>query len=93
MAVKFEEDLANLTCVMESDKMSVKAKVDKAPGGYGFFRILFEKGQVPQELSGNYTSVQSARKAFVSYEAGMKETQAAKNERLAELREQRKNAE
>lgn len=90
MAVKYTEDLSNLTCEMESDKMTAKVNVVKAPGGYGFFKLQLSKGNLPEELTGVYTSLMSARKAFMSYEAGMKETPAAKGERLAELREQRK---
>jgi hypothetical protein len=34
---------------------------------YGFVSVSYERGQVPEELKGSYTSFEEARKAIVKY--------------------------
>jgi hypothetical protein len=92
MAVKFEEDWRNMVCVCSSDKMSVAARIDRIKDGYGFFQITFEKGQVPEQLSGRYSTLAAAKKAFISYEANRKESEGKKREYFREQRELKKNA-
>lgn len=92
MAVKFQEDWSNLTCICTSDKMSNTAKIDRIKDGFGFFQITFEKGKVPDQLSGRYSTLASAKKAFIAYEAGRGESEAVKRKYFVEEREKRKNA-
>ena len=92
MAVKFQEDWSNLTCLCTSDKMSTTIRIDRLKDGYGFFQITFEKGQVPDQLSGRYSTLAAAKKAVVSYEAGRGETEQVKRKHFVEEREKRKNA-
>lgn len=43
-----------------------KLRVKKADP-YGFWSCSYEKGVTPEELSGNYTSFEEARKAIENY--------------------------
>lgn len=90
MAVEFIEDTVNQRCVVKSDKMVKDIIIQKDRSGFIFFEVKFEAGQVPQELSGKYSSMLRAKEAVASYLNNMKETLAARRENFAKEREERK---
>lgn len=89
MAVKFQEDWSNLTCLCTSDKMSTVVRIDRIRDGYGLFQITFEGGQLPEQLSGRYSTLAAAKGAFLSYEASRTETEAVKRKYFKEVLEKR----
>lgn len=77
-------------CYITSDKMTSKVTIKKSSDGYIFFDIKFDKGAVPSELSGKYTSMATAKKAVLSFLNNRKETESARRENFAKEREERK---
>ena len=90
MAVEFIENAANQTCVVKSDKMVTDIHIRKDRSGYIFFEILLEKGQVPEALSGKFSSMAKAKEAVAHYLNNKEETTAARRENFAKEREERK---
>lgn len=88
--VEFIEDTANQHCVCKSDKFVNDLIIEKAKDGYIFFKIRFAKGVTPAELSGNYTSLKSAKKAVEKFVRNAKESKAARTAYFNEKREERK---
>lgn len=89
MDVEFKHEAQIAT--VSSPKFVKKFVVSKAAGGFIFFKVEYENGSpVPSELSGSYSSLVAGVKAVQDYIEASKETQAAKNERLSEERQQRK---
>jgi hypothetical protein len=88
--VEFIEDTVNQRCVCKSDKLVSDIIIEKSQDGFIFFEVKFEKGQVPAELSGKYSSIRSAMKAVEGYLLKKKESVAARRENFAKEREERK---
>jgi hypothetical protein len=88
--VTFIEDTSNQKCVCKSDKMLSDIVIEKAKDGYIFFEVKMTKGAAPEELSGRYSSLKSAKKAVETYLRNKKETKAARRENFAKEREERK---
>lgn len=88
--VKFEEDTVNQRCVCKSDKLVSNIIIEKSQDGFIFFEVKFEKGLIPAELSGKYSSIPSAKKAVESYLRNKKESKAARRENFSKAREERK---
>lgn len=88
--IQFHENTETKYCEVTSDKMVQKIIIKKASDGFIFFDISFEKGVVPKELSGKFTSLGKAKKAVFNYLNNKKETQAAKREYYAEEARKRK---
>ena len=65
--IDIETDTVNQRCVIKSDKMLSEIYVEKENSGYIFFIIKFEKGKVPEELSGRYSSLEKGKQAVESY--------------------------
>lgn len=89
--VEFTEDTVNQRCVCKSDKLMTDIIIEKSQDGFIFFEVKFDKGLIPAELSGKYSSIRSAKKAVESYLLNKKETKAARRENFAKAREERKN--
>jgi hypothetical protein len=60
---EFDKDLPN---VREIPFLNNKARL-KREDPFGFVYISYERGQVPEELKGSYTSFDEARKALGTY--------------------------
>lgn len=65
--IDIETDTVNQRCVIKSDKMVSEIYVQKEESGYSFFRVRFEKGSVPSELSGRYSSLDKGKEAVEHY--------------------------
>jgi len=65
--VEFFHDTENQRCECKTDKLTTKVHIEKELGGYRFFVIRFEKGNVPAELDGRYSSMSQAQKAVEKY--------------------------
>ena len=65
--IDIETDTVNQRCVIKSDKMVSEIYVQKEESGYSFFRVRFEKGSVPSELSGRYSSLGKGKEAVEHY--------------------------
>jgi len=85
-------DLENRTATIESDKNNIKYVVVKKRDQSALYSITVDIGNTPKELSGRYTTIHTAVKAVETYLKNYKESHAAKSERLAKYREERKNA-
>jgi rRNA processing protein Krr1/Pno1 len=76
--VEFIEDTDSQTCICKSDKMVTDIHIKKSIGSYNGFVVSLEKGTVPAELSGKYSTITQAKKAVESYLRNKKETVAAR---------------
>ena len=65
--VRFEEDPVAQTCVCYSDKVTTALTIKKSNDGYIFFEIFSDKGMVPKELQGKFSSVGSAKRSVEEY--------------------------
>ena len=57
----------NRATVFDPDKVLSKLHVTRAPGGFIFFQVQVEKGKLPQELSGRYSSLYTGISAVENY--------------------------
>jgi hypothetical protein len=89
--IDIETDTVNQYCVIRSDKMLSEVYVEKEESGYAFFRIRFEKGSVPEELSGRYTSLEKGKQAVENYIWSRKKTKAVLRNEYADKREIERN--
>lgn len=89
MDVKVEENAANQTATVSSNKYLNKFFISKASTGSIFFKVELETGPTPSQLSGVYSSLKKAIEAVQTFLLTAKETQAAKNERLDKERKER----
>ena len=88
--MEFIEDPATQTCVCKSEKMVSPLTIRKSLGGYIFFEVTTEKGSLPEELKGKYSSMAKAKVAVDKYFRTKKETVAARRENFHQEREERK---
>ena len=65
--IEYEHDTVNQVCVCRTDKMITEIYIEKCKGGNILFEFRFEKGNVPHDLSGKYTTVQTAQRALEKY--------------------------
>lgn len=89
MAVEFHVDYDKLTAECVSDKLILPYYITKDIGGFAFFRFRVGKGDVPKELSGRYSSLQTAMNAFEQYETKIQKSKSLKRQEFAEAREKR----
>ena len=87
-----ELDLEKQYARMESTKHKTDFIIGKLRSQM-FFSIKTNKGTLPNELSGKYSSLEKAVEAVEHYVKTAKETFAVKSDRLHEDRQQRKHAE
>lgn len=87
---EFIEETVNQRCVCKSNKMQSNIIIEKELGGFIFFIVKVEKGVVPQELNGRYSSMLKAKKAIEIYLRDKKETVTTRRENFGKKFEQRK---
>ena len=90
--IDIETDTVNQHCVIKSDKMVSAIYVSKEESGYSFFRVSFEKGTVPKELSGRYSSLQKGKEAVEHYLRNKVKTKTVQRNEYADQREMERNA-
>jgi len=88
--VEFEEYPDKKYCICRSPKMKTEIYIKKDNSGFIFYEISLEKGVLPADLSGKYSSMKKAKAAVTAFLNNRKETFAAKSEFLAQEREKRK---
>ena len=88
--VEFFHDTENQRCECKTDKLTTKVHIEKELGGYRFFVIRFEKGNVPAELDGRYSSMSQAQKAVEKYLRNKKQSVSARRKSFGEDFEKRK---
>jgi hypothetical protein len=89
--IDIETDTVNQRCVIKSDKMLSEIYVEKENSGYIFFIIKFEKGKVPEELSGRYSSLEKGKQAVESYLRDKVKTKTLLRNEYADKREIERN--
>ena len=89
--IDIETDTVNQRCVIKSDKMVSEVYVQKEESGYSFFRGRFEKGSVPSELSGRYSSLQKGKEAVEHYLRNKVKTKTVQRNEYADQREKERN--
>lgn len=87
--VDVEKDLEKQEAILRTDKRNVTFTLYKDRLGYGFLFKVSE-ASVPKELSGRYSTLEKGIECFKKYELTIKESHAAKSDRLAKLREERR---
>ena len=90
--IDIETDTVNQRCVIKSDKMVSEVYVQKEESGYSFFRVRFEKGSVPSELSGRYSSLDKGKEAVEHYLRNKVKTKTVQRNEYADQREMERNA-
>jgi len=88
--VEFFHDTQNQTCVCKTDKMTTPITISKEIGGYCFFVITFEKGSVPVELSGRYSSIPKAQAAVEKYLRNKRKSATVRRNEFSEDFDKRK---
>ena len=76
--------------LLSTDKSRTNYSIVKDRSGHIFFQFKIDKGTLPDELKGKYSSIQKGVEAFQSYERRMNQTQASKNEELDKARKSRR---
>jgi hypothetical protein len=89
--IDIETDTVNQRCVIRSDKMMSEIYVHKEESGYSFFRVKFEKGSVPSELSGRYSSLDKGKEAVEHYLRNKVKTKTVQRNEYADQREKERN--
>tara|TARA_R100000315_G_scaffold22183_1_gene8160 strand:+ start:739 stop:1038 length:300 start_codon:yes stop_codon:yes gene_type:complete len=89
--IDIETDTVNQRCVIRSDKMMSEIYVHKEESGYSFFRVKFEKGSVPSELSGRYSSLGKGKEAVEHYLRNKVKTKTVQRNEYADQREKERN--
>ena len=89
--IDIETDTVNQRCVIKSDKMLSEIYVHKEESGYSFFRVKFEKGSVPSELSGRYSSLDKGKEAVEHYLRDKVKTKTVQRNEYADQREKERN--
>jgi len=89
--IDIETDTVNQRCVIRSDKMLSEIYVHKEESGYSFFRVKFEKGSVPSELSGRYSSLDKGKEAVEHYLRNKVKTKTVQRNEYADQREKERN--
>lgn len=90
--IEYDHDTANQYCVCKSDKLLTEVYIEKELGGYKFFKIRYEKGVVPRDLAGRYTSVQAAQRDLEHYLRRMPVSKTKRVRDYADQREKERNA-
>jgi len=90
--IEYDHDTVNQHCVCQSDKLLTKVFIEKDTGGYIFFVIRYEKGQVPHELSGRYTSIPAAQRDLERYLRNKPVSKTKQVKEYADQREKERNA-
>ena len=75
---------------MTSDKLKTVYTAVKSQDGYAFYEIKVDKGSLPKELKGKFSSHQRAIERFKSWEAIQEKSKTVQRDNRAEAREQEK---
>jgi hypothetical protein len=92
MVVNFEEFPEDFYAIATIDKTKTEYRIERDLTGYGHFIFKVNKGSVPKDLSGKYSSILKAYKALEQYSNIVPETNTVRRETFAKAREERKNA-
>lgn len=76
--------------VCKSDKRKEKYEIRKDRSGFITFEFHVSKGPVPELLTGKFTTINKAIKAFEEFDRKIRHSQAVKNEEFAKSREKRR---
>jgi|TARA_R110000803_G_scaffold41076_6_gene88474 aminoglycoside phosphotransferase (APT) family kinase protein len=87
---EFIEETVNQRCVCKSNKMQSNIIIEKELGGFIFFVVKVEKGSVPKELNGRYSSMIKAKKAVGDYLKDKRETSTTRRENFGKEFDERK---
>ena len=79
-----------VACVYDPTKYKLKFTVSKEMGNNGFFAVHFNN--LPQELSGSYTSLEKAVEAVCNWLKNAKQSFAVKSDELDKARKERNAA-
>lgn len=90
--VTIEEFSDNQRAVCTTDKRVEPLIIEKDLSGFVFFRFTSTKATVPEELSGRYSSMEKAIRAFKVWEHDASSTVAAKRKQYSELRKETKES-
>lgn len=90
--IDIETDTVNQRCVIKSDKMLTDIIVEKEVGGFIFFKVKFEKGSVPDDLSGRYSTLEKGKQAVETYLRNKPKSKAVQRNEYADKREKERNA-
>lgn len=85
--IDYDKKTLKATC---PTKLSTPIHVRKSPGGYIFFEVHVEKGKVPRDLSGKYTSLDKAKRAIQDYLNKATPSKAVRREAFGKDYEERK---
>lgn len=88
--VDVEEFPEEQKAIVGSDKRVEKYIIEPDNRGYGFFVFKSNKGPLPEELSGRYTSIKKAVASFEQFERTTKQSPASRQRELQEYREARR---
>jgi hypothetical protein len=75
--------------VMSTPKRLATYYVERNKTGYSQFVFRLDKGPLPEELSGVYSSLLSAKRAFLDYEKSLAKSCTVKRKEISEEREVR----
>jgi len=92
MTVSFQHNTENQTCVCTSEKLLSKVFIEKELGGYRFYKLRYETGKLPKELSGRYSSIPSAQQALENYLRGRPVSKSKRVKEYGDMREKERNA-
>lgn len=90
--VEFELDTENQRCVCKSPKNISSIIIEKERGGFVFFVVRMEKGTLPKELSGRYSSMSKAQYAVSKYVKNKPQSVDARRKEYGDNYEKRKKA-
>lgn len=90
--VEFIHDTENQRCVCRTDKLTTDIHIEKELGGYRFFVVRFEKGPIPKELSGRYSSISKAQAGVEKYLRNKPQSVSARRKEFGDNYEKRKKA-
>lgn len=77
---------------VSSEKSKATFYVQKTNDGFALFDVSVSIGQVPQELTGRYSTPEKGVAAVQNYIRLAKETRGARRENFSKARDERKNA-
>ena len=90
--VKYEEFPEKQLCICTTPKLKTKITIQKCIGGNIFYEIKFDKGQVPRELAGRYTSIKKAQIGLEAYLRKQPKSKTVVRDERAATREKERNA-
>ena len=91
--VEYEEYPEQQLCICTTPKFKTKIYIQKSLGGGNiFFEFKFDKGKIPQELSGRYTSIKKAQIGLEAYLRKQPKSKTVLRDERADKREKERNA-